>query len=411
MRLVLGALLSGLAAIEAGEDHAVQDSRILLLDMSGSVIASKQDLIVDVTSLQSIVCRSLGVAPLETTSNTPELMQTSFFKSARANVLITVNGLGSAALEGCVFLNSLANGRNKDFTVRSGVLTGVSTSTAASLAAMTTGLPTSHDALRTAHGIADIVVDAFPESLTLAMGGAADQARTFCVQQQSVNSICFDANEQSMALPPTSDKLQSELRSLLSKEHINFDELFNVKNNWKTGALALFLNEMESLLWVEGSIEVGGSMHKQATDEVPDFYSITFSSLKGVQNEFGVDSSQARIARLVVDVVIKQALSRFAKVYPQRVMVELAFMGVSPPVLSHNSRRLLSQNGTDTYGTVTKANVTPGEVDRFHIVLWLSVLISLALLAALYNLAFMSFKKDELLYGTFNPGWEHRKRA
>jgi len=49
-------------------------------------------------------------------------------------------------------------------------------------------------------------------------------------------------------------------------------------------------------------------------------------------------------------------------------------------------------------------------VFRYQIVLWLCILLALWVFGAAYSLAFMTFKKDSLLYSTFNPSWEDRKR-
>jgi len=52
----------------------------------------------------------------------------------------------------------------------------------------------------------------------------------------------------------------------------------------------------------------------------------------------------------------------------------------------------------------------PDDIQRYQIVLWFSILISLVAIAAVYQIAFMSFKKDTMLYSSFNPNWEDRKR-
>jgi hypothetical protein len=50
------------------------------------------------------------------------------------------------------------------------------------------------------------------------------------------------------------------------------------------------------------------------------------------------------------------------------------------------------------------------ELQRYQIVLWFSIIIAFVVIAAVYSLAFMSFKKDTMLYSSFNPNWEDRKR-
>jgi len=49
------------------------------------------------------------------------------------------------------------------------------------------------------------------------------------------------------------------------------------------------------------------------------------------------------------------------------------------------------------------------DVEVYQIVLWLSIIMFFVTLAAAYSLAGMSFKRDPLLYSTFNPKWENRK--
>jgi len=53
---------------------------------------------------------------------------------------------------------------------------------------------------------------------------------------------------------------------------------------------------------------------------------------------------------------------------------------------------------------------TDNDIQRFQIVLWMSIIMAFAVYWAAYAIGFMSFKKDSLLYSTFNPGWEDRKR-
>eukprot|EP00462_Mataza_sp_D1_P025472 CAMPEP_0175131504 /NCGR_PEP_ID=MMETSP0087-20121206/6579_1 /TAXON_ID=136419 /ORGANISM="Unknown Unknown, Strain D1" /LENGTH=571 /DNA_ID=CAMNT_0016413801 /DNA_START=24 /DNA_END=1739 /DNA_ORIENTATION=+ len=52
---------------------------------------------------------------------------------------------------------------------------------------------------------------------------------------------------------------------------------------------------------------------------------------------------------------------------------------------------------------------THDEVATYQIVLWLSILMTFALFFAVIALCCMDFKKDPLLYSTYNPKWENRK--
>jgi len=62
------------------------------------------------------------------------------------------------------------------------------------------------------------------------------------------------------------------------------------------------------------------------------------------------------------------------------------------------------QNNSNTTG------ITSEEVQNYQVALWMSIIIAFILLWVVYATAMMSFKKDTLLYGTFNPNWEDRKR-
>jgi len=48
---------------------------------------------------------------------------------------------------------------------------------------------------------------------------------------------------------------------------------------------------------------------------------------------------------------------------------------------------------------------------RYQIALWVSIILVAAAFLGAYSIAFMTFKKDSLIYGSFNPHWEDRKRG
>jgi len=73
---------------------------------------------------------------------------------------------------------------------------------------------------------------------------------------------------------------------------------------------------------------------------------------------------------------------------------------------SYNTMSLFAMNAPNNNTNAT----TAGDVQRYQIVLWMSVIMGFALFWIVYTTASMSFKKDTLLYGTFNPNWEDRKR-
>lgn len=395
------------------------DSRVLFVDFSGSLIPSSEATVVDVTNLQSIITRSLGVSPLQHTVQDPELLLTSFFKSARANLVMTVEDAGEA--DDFKFLDSFFKDEGDSaYVVRSASLSGVQSARPASMfASITTGLPTSHQHLQSANGVADILAETFQgQSLTVAMGSNSEQARAFCAHAklQSASTFCFNAQGQDEALPVLDavphDKL-GELQSLLQKEGVaKFENgmFSSLDNGADLKASSVFVSEMRSALWLLNALE-HGSLHQLTTDNVPDFFTMSFASLKSVSSEYGSGSSEVRLAKQIMDTVFKQVVLRFSAVYPERGMVELVLLGQDQGQ-GRQSRRLLSAAGPQAKPScVTNSTLAAcDEIDRFHIVLWLSVIMGSGLMMAVYALAFMPFKKDTMLYGNFNPGWETRKR-
>jgi hypothetical protein len=82
------------------------------------------------------------------------------------------------------------------------------------------------------------------------------------------------------------------------------------------------------------------------------------------------------------------------------------------PVPSVNAKAKTTKPSSTSSATVGAPVDAPTQEDiaRYQIVLWFSIAFALVLLFSTYALAFMSFKKDTLLYSTFNPNWEDRKK-
>jgi len=74
----------------------------------------------------------------------------------------------------------------------------------------------------------------------------------------------------------------------------------------------------------------------------------------------------------------------------------------------------LALNNFQLMSTDASTNTTTPAYDstviHFQITLWLSIGFVIITIFIIYALAFMNFKKDTLLYSTFNPNWEERKR-
>ena len=74
------------------------------------------------------------------------------------------------------------------------------------------------------------------------------------------------------------------------------------------------------------------------------------------------------------------------------------------------------QNTSSRYNFTTSALFpnasfpSDADIQRYQIALWVSIGLVVIALSAAYSLAFMEFKKDTILYSSFNPNWEERKR-
>jgi len=92
--------------------------------------------------------------------------------------------------------------------------------------------------------------------------------------------------------------------------------------------------------------------------------------------------------------------------------IEMEQSGVEVFCPSYSESSLLATSellGVHTMAT-TSYNSSTIRIANYQITLWISITLVLTVLAVIYSLAFMSFKKDTLLYSTFNPNWEERKR-
>lgn len=69
-----------------------------------------------------------------------------------------------------------------------------------------------------------------------------------------------------------------------------------------------------------------------------------------------------------------------------------------------------NSSGNTSGGNSTWNYPTGAQVRTYQIVLWLSILLVFVIYSAVYALAYMDFKKDTMLYSSFNPNWEDRKR-
>jgi len=78
--------------------------------------------------------------------------------------------------------------------------------------------------------------------------------------------------------------------------------------------------------------------------------------------------------------------------------------------IAAQGRSLLADEDVTLAPTVTPfPGISDTERDAYQIMVWVSVAAAFVVLFAFYSTAFMGFKKDTLLYSSFNPKWDDRK--
>lgn len=199
-----------------------------------------------------------------------------------------------------------------------------------------------------------------------------------------------------------------------------------------------------------------------ASDSVPDLYAFSYSGVDGLVSKYGQGSPQFVAALRLMDASVPVFLNQLSLSYNKRIMSQVLLLGSSsspdvaqltelvqkvmpgmkveqdllpalylkdrtstylicqkltqaaaesqsdfsvhcPKDVTHHARRLLQVSPG------AAAAPTADDIGRYQIMVWLSIMLAFTVIAAAYSLGFMSFKKDTLLYSTFNPKWEDRK--
>jgi hypothetical protein len=225
------------------------------------------------------------------------------------------------------------------------------------------------------------------------------------------------------------------------------------------------LQSSYSLVKVLRSPDVAPLIH----DDSPDFFSISFKAINSLTEKYGQHSTQVIGALHLLDSTIPILFDRFSTLYPNRLLSEIVLLGSHHSTLSvENSQRkelislfnrqdvfadlfpslyipremdrtfsselerigfevfslpsnaklvshaapvfvYFTEDAAPVYQSAQSGNVTSAEIAKYQIALWTSVLLIFVTVFAVYSLAFMSFKKDTLIYSTFNPKWETRQ--
>lgn len=106
---------------------------------------------------------------------------------------------------------------------------------------------------------------------------------------------------------------------------------------------------------------------------------------------------------------------------PHKLIASMIAMSENAPAESVTHEfKILNTGNTGPEGTLSPffPNVTDlfpvqmypynDDIQRYHVALWVSVLLALLILSAVYMLAYMDIKKDTMLYSSFNPTFDRK---
>jgi hypothetical protein len=221
------------------------------------------------------------------------------------------------------------------------------------------------------------------------------------------------------------------------------------------------LLEVQSFHSISRALASNSRLNGLVKDDAPDVFFATFSTLGPMIEKYGADSSKVKATRRVLDASVAVFLRSWAQLYEGKLLTEVVSLG-SPvnmaPALQkvqelapeltgvadyfpaiyapQSNARLCEAIKTGLKGTsfeatcysysvaaahgrslledtpapvVTAVGISDTERNTYQIMVWVSVAGAFVVLFAFYSTAFMSFKKDTLLYSSFNPKWDDRK--
>eukprot|EP00823_Brevimastigomonas_motovehiculus_P004729 TRINITY_DN3225_c0_g1_i1.p1 TRINITY_DN3225_c0_g1~~TRINITY_DN3225_c0_g1_i1.p1 ORF type:complete len:555 (-),score=88.72 TRINITY_DN3225_c0_g1_i1:111-1775(-) len=221
-----------------------------------------------------------------------------------------------------------------------------------------------------------------------------------------------------------------------------------------------FFAELSFALTLPSSILQADELAAQVADNIPDSYVVYFASLTALLKKYGRDSLELQTAVRLLDIIIPESWRRFSQLYNHHAVCELIFLGSSsrinhnqhqmavsivdnllpgssqyyPNIYLEDESRLSSvcssllsalqpigmsvscaiaskANPANTFVSLSSvqasSNSTYSEIQRYQITLWTAMLLFTILLMSVCFILNMQFKKDNMLYSTFNPHDDH----
>lgn len=159
----------------------------------------------------------------------------------------------------------------------------------------------------------------------------------------SVHQYLIDQNPSKNVLGVYWNSEKQKLESLYSENHRNFTQnrqeiltrfsnhLKNLQISYPISQLSkeklAFIVEIEFLATFLDMLQ-DGEINQLTKDSIPDFFSLGFSSLKGLKEKYGENSTEFKEAFLILDIFIDKAIKELSFLYADHLAVEIVFLGI-----------------------------------------------------------------------------------
>jgi len=312
--------------------------------------------------VSNVVTTSLGLAPIgESARFSSVLKAQSLFHRPRANMLVTVAGLGSESVTSAasVFKRAVPSSHFS-----------IPYSTAAYVASLATGVPPSKhgvvaDAWTDAFGnivtgdrtqmrqrsIADFIKQSFPNDQPMTVAFAADAAVSsiFCPKTSAAAALCMSVDASGKLTDAhgrnAATMEPARMWTLLSKNGFTVSQQgsalritasgVNVVLNLEESRFAALASEVVAALSV-----VSAADNQHVNDDTPDFISFTFTSLQEILAT--ATTEQRTAAMLLVDAAVRELIAQWNAKYPLRFVAEVVLLGNKAQITEQQMSELRS---------------------------------------------------------------------
>lgn len=522
---------SGNIVLKSEIPEEPRDAEILFLDPSGQFLtASIERSVMSDYSIADVITATVGVQPVHT-SGAPKFVKKNMFHRAHANLLLSVESVGSD-LVGKHDLSNLQALRERSPVKNKlqyeaypydslAVATSISTGEAPArhgvvgrywryenehITAFSSQNSASYAQTAT---VADLMSQTFSgNSLTLSVSSDQQLASAFSVniglKQPQWNNMCFSRSAQGYSpcnpnlpedLTASSSSVHQQLldntTSVLrlasgsvkaqigqnSKVEVTYPGSWSGRSEKASFDLQFepdlhFFYELQYVSSVLESLEKNPHLAALVQDDYPDFVAITLTSMTQLVEKYGRESVEFIGALHLVDALIPRFLDAFSKLYDSNAVSEVVLLGSHSSFVAAADRRHLFQSlhklmpseehlpqffpqlyvnlsqlvtlceglslqlaslkyrvycPSSVSGIMTDARVltrsskqaragrvgapSDAEIELYHITLWTSLGGGFLLYGVIYSLAFMSVRKDPMLYTSLAPDKSEGKKS